>query len=203
YLFMMRYHHATLNKLRNITMLTLPQPVEVPEYNPENYNRIREVLKKRLADNIDAQLRSYYGIAMHLSYCVQNLHKNFWQKLKEMQCYFEKNKKLPSQVYFEPSMPRVFPPPPKTKDDLPNLNKTLVHHADFYSMESLATTWNSLIIQYHAALSYALEKDMLDECICEGTDGCFDKCISDMGEWHAMNESAKTRTRTRTRTLEI
>lgn len=161
--------------------------VEITPYNKHRYEQIRASLNKRIDQmklDGNTHMIKEFEMAIHLSFCVQNLHKNFVEKLIDLLQWHNKNgDKLPSEMYFEPSRPKVFPPPPKTDDDLPILNKVLLHHANFYDMKSMSVTWKSLVEQYLECIEFAINADKLDECVKVGNDGCFDNCISEMGMW--------------------
>ncbi len=161
--------------------------VDLAPYNKYRYEQIRAALNQKLDQMVlekNRNMISHYEMAIHLSFCVQNLHKNFVNKLIELLQWYNKNdNKLPAEMYFEPSRPKVFPPPPKTDDDLPLLNKMLIHHANFYDMKSMPVTWMNLVEQYLDAIEFAIKQNLLDECVKVGNDGCFDNCISEMGVW--------------------
>ncbi|HET9844061.1 MAG TPA: hypothetical protein VFP93_05340 [Gammaproteobacteria bacterium] len=166
------------------------EPAEVPLYNPALYHNIRQAIEQEVNKSPN---KIIYSIAIHLSFCVQNLHKNMEKRLRDLLEYHNShNGKLPSEIYFEPSRPNIFPPPPKKPDDLPHLNKLLVHHANFYPMKSMRVTWAYLVTQYLETLAFSIENKRLNECLQNGQDGCFDKCISDMGEWKTLQTSMAT-----------
>lgn len=188
---------ALRNLKRELYMLTFDElnKAELMPYAKERYERIRESLHNAMSYAEDAMIQASYKASIHLSYCVQNLHKNFDAKLKDLLAFYNKqNGKLPTEIFFEPSFPKVFPPPPRSDDDLPILNKTLIHHAEYYDMKSMAVTWKNLIEQYLSCIEYAINTQdhaVLNACVKASSDGCFDNCISEMGIWKAGRESIK------------
>lgn len=165
------------------TELRFPDVADKIPYDAGYYDTLRKELTASIQNENDRER------AIHYSYCIQNLHLNYENKLKAILAIYNKSEQLPHSFYFEPQA-KSFPFKKDeqgnklSEDGLRAYSLVFVHHADMYDMKSLPLTWNNLLQQYKQSFDFARRQGKISEWSKAGQEGCFEGCLGELTDWY-------------------